>query len=131
LYPESIGTNQQVREFVTHYVCTSYDVGTFRIDRCSRVPQEEGDSPDEWEVLISWGNDEFTLAIRMYDELTVIGIDGREPPESDHARQVAQEHKALEADMHDVAHSKQQWHDSRTAGDETPGAGRSETKGER
>jgi hypothetical protein len=123
VHPEAMGTDQQILEFATQYVSTSYDVGTFSIDRCSRAPQEEGDSPDEWKVLVSWGNDEFTLAIKMFDELTVIGIDGVEPPESEYARQVAQEQKAMEADMHDIANSKQEWYDSRTAGDETPGAG--------
>ena len=124
MHPEPMDTDQQILEFATQYVSTSYDVGSFRIDRHSRAPHpNEGNYPDEWEVLVSWGKDDFTLAIRMYDELTVIGINGVEPPESEYARQVAQEQKAMEADMHATAQSKQEWQDSRTASDETPGAG--------
>jgi|GEM_PF-2979339 hypothetical protein len=123
VHPESMGTDQQILEFATQYVSTSYDMGSFSIDRCARAPQEEGDSPDEWKVLVSWGNDEFTLAIKMFDELTVIGVEGVEPPESEYARQVEQDQKAVEADTHDIANIKKEWHDYRTAGDETPGAG--------
>jgi hypothetical protein len=72
-------------------------VEQFSIDRCTRAPEpEEGNYPDEWEVLISWGNDDFTLSITMYDELTVTGVDGTEPPASEYARQQEQNRKAME-----------------------------------
>ncbi len=118
-HPESMGTDQQLLAFATQYVSTYYDVEQFSIDRCMRTSEQEEDKdPDEWGVLVSWGKDDFTLAIRRYDELTVIGIDGIEPPESAYAREHAQQQKAMEADMHSIATLKQE-----TAGDETPDTG--------